>query len=81
MKRMNKDEWLRECPYHFLIVNSLDIDAAIEWCLDSLEPREWFVVENSSIFDPSTMERTSEMLFAFRHKKHAMIFKLRWWKI
>lgn len=82
MRKLSSNEWMKECPYH-IILEDTEIEEAIEWCLETLEPREWHLHEElvQIKVSVSTIKRVNRYAFAFKHKKHALMFKLMWWNV
>jgi hypothetical protein len=74
---MTKADWLRECPYHFVLVNMPD--DAYDWLADNIHPNDWqgFNVTPRKIIGTPDPDR--EDLVVLRNSKEAMQFKLTWW--
>lgn len=80
MEKLTDDQWLLRLPHH-IEVSGEAIDAS-EWCLENLHPREWHHrISISQRMQGFTLVKTQREVFAFREKKHALMFKLMWWNI
>jgi len=78
MQRLTDMQWMWNLPHHIKLVG-LNEEAS-EWCLDNLYPRDWHFLITKEI---KGFRRTIPHLeiYAFRHKKDALMFKLMWWNI
>jgi hypothetical protein len=82
MKHFTNSDWLKVCPYHVGITDTQEADRAIDWCLETLEPREWHMIEKADSASPkfSRSNGPTTYLFVFKQKDHAALFKLMYWK-
>lgn len=82
MEKLTNDEWMKKLTFHVLVEG--DAREASEWCLENLHPREWhhrIPRRNMFIIGGRNPPRLEPEEFAFKEKKHAVMFKLMWWNV